>query len=57
MRNKSFARGFIIAAVALALAAVAAPAYAQTGNLKGKIVDANGKGVPDAEVTSNTTGP
>ncbi len=57
MRNTSFARGFIIAVVALALAAVAAPAYAQTGNLKGKIVDAEGKGVPDVEVTLTYNGP
>lgn len=57
MRNTSFARGFIIAAAALALAAVAAPAYAQVGSLKGKIVDANGKGVPEAEVSFEYNGP
>jgi tetratricopeptide (TPR) repeat protein len=42
----------VVLGAALALCvALAAPAYAQLGSLKGRVVDETGKPVPDAEVT------
>ena len=44
-------RTLSICAVAIALALVAAPASAQTGSIKGKVVDAQGNPVDTAKVT------
>lgn len=46
----------VFAAFAVALVAFAAPASAQNGQLKGKVVDAAGKPVPDAVVQIEHTG-
>jgi Tfp pilus assembly protein PilF len=44
-------RPLAVLAVVLGLTALAAPAYAQTGQLRGKVVDAQGKPVEGAKVT------
>ena len=49
--KRIFGRSLTICAVVLGLAAAAAPASAQTGGLKGKVVDAQNKPVDGATVT------
>ena len=49
-------RGMIAAAIVLIIAS-AAPAYAQNGSLRGKVVDETGRGVPDVEVVLDFVGP
>lgn len=56
MSTQSVVRRLIMAVVALALVAIPAPAFAQNGSLKGKVVDANGKGVDAAELTLDFKG-
>jgi Flp pilus assembly protein TadD len=52
MAGKRFiGRSLTICAIVLGLAAAAAPAWAQTGGLKGKVVDAQNKPVDGAAVT------
>ena len=43
--------GFLFAVVVLGLAAFAAPAWAQTGQVKGKVIDAQNKPVEGAKIT------
>ena len=49
--KRIFGRSLTICAVVLGLAAAAAPASAQTGGMKGKVVDAQNKPVDGATVT------
>jgi Flp pilus assembly protein TadD len=49
--KRSIGRSLTICAVVLGLAAAAAPAWAQTGGLRGKVVDAQNKPVDGATVT------
>jgi tetratricopeptide (TPR) repeat protein len=51
MGARMWCRSLAICAFVLGLAATAAPGYAQTGQVKGKVVDANGKPVEGAVVT------
>jgi tetratricopeptide (TPR) repeat protein len=51
MGARMWCRSVAICAFVLGLAAVAVPGYAQTGQVKGKVVDANGKPVEGAVVT------
>ena len=52
MKGLTHTRALTIGALALALAAVAAPALAQnTGQIKGKVVDAQNKPVDGAQIT------
>jgi tetratricopeptide (TPR) repeat protein len=51
MGARMWCRSLAICAFVLGLAAIAAPGYAQTGQVKGKVVDANGKPVEGAVVT------
>ena len=51
MGARIWCRSLAICAFVLGLAAIAAPAHAQTGQVKGKVVDANGKPVEGAVVT------
>ena len=48
---RTWCRSLAICAFVLGLAAIAAPSYAQTGQVKGKVVDANGKPIEGAVVT------
>ena len=48
-------RTVAIAALALGLATVAAPAFAQTGQIKGKVTDAQGAAVEGATITLENT--
>ena len=48
---RTWCRSLAICAFVLGLAAIAVPGYAQTGQVKGKVVDANGKPVDGATVT------
>lgn len=50
-------RGLLVGAIAVTVAAVAVPAYAQNGSLRGKIVDETGRGVPEVEVVFDFVGP
>jgi tetratricopeptide (TPR) repeat protein len=57
MIRHSGIRGLIAGALAIALTAAAAPAFAQAmGSVRGKIVDEAGKPVPEAEVILEYTG-
>lgn len=47
-------RSMLVGAIALALAG---PAYAQNGSLRGKVIDETGRGVPDVEVIFDFVGP
>jgi Tfp pilus assembly protein PilF len=49
-------RGALATAIAL-IVGLAAPAYAQNGSLRGKVVDQDGRGVPDIEVVLDFVGP
>ena len=49
--TRIFGRSLAICAIVLGLAAAAAPASAQTGRIKGKVVDAQNKPVDGAKVT------
>jgi tetratricopeptide (TPR) repeat protein len=49
-------RILILSTFALFLAALATPAYAQQGSLRGKVIDEAGKPVPDADVTLDFVG-
>ena len=49
--KRIFGRSLTICAIVLGLAAAAAPASAQTGGIKGKVVDAQNKPVDGAKVT------
>jgi tetratricopeptide (TPR) repeat protein len=51
MGARMWCRSLAICAFVLGLAAIAAPGYAQTGQVKGKVVDVNGKPVEGAVVT------
>ena len=51
MGARTWCRSLAICAFVLGLAAIAAPGYAQTGQVKGKVVDASGKPVEGASVT------
>ena len=46
--NRTRVTGLIAACVFAVVSAVAAPAFAQMGSLKGKVVDAQGQPVADA---------
>ena len=48
---RTWCRSLAICAFVLGLAAIAAPSYAQTGQVKGKVTDANGKPIEGAVVT------
>jgi tetratricopeptide (TPR) repeat protein len=48
---RTWCRSLAICAFVLGLVATAAPGYAQTGQIKGKIVDASGKPIEGASVT------
>jgi tetratricopeptide (TPR) repeat protein len=56
MTNKQILRVFIASMFALLMAALATPASAQQGSLRGKVVDEAGKPVPDAELTLEFVG-
>jgi tetratricopeptide (TPR) repeat protein len=47
---RTWCRSLVICAFVLGLVAIAAPGYAQTGQIKGKIVDASGKPIEGASV-------
>jgi tetratricopeptide (TPR) repeat protein len=49
--TRSLCRSLAVCALALGVTAFAAPAFAQTGSIKGKVVDANNKPVQNAVVT------
>jgi tetratricopeptide (TPR) repeat protein len=51
MGARTWCRSLAICAFVLGLVAIAAPGYAQTGQVKGKVVDASGKVVEGATVT------
>jgi tetratricopeptide (TPR) repeat protein len=51
MGARMWCRSLAICAFVLGLAAIAVPSYAQTGQVKGKVVDANGKPIEGAVVT------
>ena len=51
MGARTWCRSLAICAFVLGLAAIAAPSYAQTGQVKGKVTDASGKPVEGAVVT------
>ena len=51
MGARIWCRSLAICAFVLGLAAIAVPSYAQTGQVKGKVVDANGKPIEGAVVT------
>ena len=48
---RTWCRSLAICAFVLGLAAIAAPSYAQTGQVKGKVADATGKPIEGAVVT------
>ena len=50
-------RVLFVSAIVLVVAALAAPAYAQNGSLRGKVVDEAGQGVPEVEVVFDFVGP
>jgi hypothetical protein len=51
MKGLHIGRAAVVSALVLALLAFAAPALAQTGQLKGKVVDGQNKPIADAKVT------
>jgi tetratricopeptide (TPR) repeat protein len=51
MKGATIRRTLMTVALAIAIAAVAAPASAQTGQVKGKVVDAKGQPVENAKIT------
>lgn len=51
MKALHIGRAAIVSALVLSLTAFAAPAAAQTGQLKGKVVDAQNKPIDDAKIT------
>ena len=51
MKALHIGRAAIVSALVLSLVAFAAPAAAQTGQLKGKVVDAQNKPLDDAKIT------
>ena len=51
MKALHIGRAAILSALVLALLAIAAPVIAQTGQLKGKVVDAQNKPIADAKIT------
>jgi len=51
MKGATIRRTLMTVAMAFAIAAVAAPASAQTGQVKGKVVDAKGQPVENAKIT------
>src|SRR5580765_3861160 len=56
MKHSVIARAFLVSALVMVALAVAAPASAQVGTLRGKVVDGSGKGLPDVEITLNFVG-
>jgi len=56
MRSTSIVRAAAVGALALLVAAYAAPAYAQVGSLRGKVVDEKGQPVAQAELTFDFVG-
>ena len=51
MKVSRIGRAGLVSTLVLALLSLAAPAFAQTGQLKGKVVDAQNKPVADAKIT------
>ena len=51
MRGATIRRTFAICALAVGLALIAAPASAQSGQVKGKVTDAKGQPIDGAKVT------
>jgi tetratricopeptide (TPR) repeat protein len=56
MMRSTSVRGIVVGAMAILLAAWATTASAQTGSLRGKVVDSNGKPVDQAEVIFDFVG-
>ena len=56
MKRSTSVRAIVVGAAAVLLAAWATTASAQTGSLRGKVVDSNGKPVDQAEVTFDFVG-
>ena len=56
MTGTRVSRSFALCAIAVALSTFAAPAFAQTGQLKGKVVDAQNKPVEGAIITMQQEG-
>lgn len=56
MTRTGIVRGILVAALAVAMTAVATPALAQMGSMKGKVVDEKGAPVPEADVTFDFIG-
>jgi tetratricopeptide (TPR) repeat protein len=56
MKHKFFVRSLRVGALVIAITALAVPAFAQTGSLRGRVVDAKGKPVADAELTLDYIG-
>jgi tetratricopeptide (TPR) repeat protein len=55
--TRHLTRSLRVGALVLLTAALALPAYAQNGSLRGRIVDETGSGVPDVEVILDFVGP
>lgn len=56
MTRNRMIRAALVTVVALGLSVLASPAFAQMGSLKGRVVDADGKPVPDVEVVLDFIG-
>jgi tetratricopeptide (TPR) repeat protein len=56
MTRNRMIRAALVTIVALGLSVLASPAFAQMGSLKGRVVDADGKPVPDVEVVLDYIG-
>jgi tetratricopeptide (TPR) repeat protein len=56
MTRKFVARGLLAGLLAAALVAVSTPAFAQIGTIKGRVVDDQGKPVPDAQLNFDYQG-
>src|SRR5262245_3374262 len=56
MTSKLIVRGVAVGVFVLGVLAVAAPASAQMGSIKGKVVDENGQPVPEADLVFDFIG-
>jgi len=56
MDRRFSALSVVVGLCVVALVAIATPAYAQLGSLKGKVVDEAGKPVPDVDISLDYTG-
>lgn len=56
MTWRLFVRSVSVGAFVLAVLSIAAPAHAQMGSIKGKVVDESGKPVPDADLVFDFVG-